>query len=234
MGMGIGRTRMVWVLGLFAAACMAAGNGKSGGKSDGKTVAAAAVPAATEGGKDRNRCPPGKQTGLASWEAGPARMRVSYCSAESTDAQGVTVFSRLDVRQEDRASDKVIWKIHDEAKPGLRKVQLFRPGFAMQDVDGDGTRETFIGYYFPGDGLDPVEFKFLAHKDGKKYAIRGQLPRTEDDAALYKAVRDPAFAGVPPRFRSVTDSLFTAFITSLCTDPDLGLGVPVPARILAP
>jgi hypothetical protein len=213
------KTRIAGLLGLFAVACMASATGKG-------TATPSAAGAAT------SWCAPEKEAGLASWDAGTARMRVSYCASESTDAQGVTVFSRLDVRQQDRASGKVVWKIHDEVKPGLRQVRLFRPGFATVDVDGDGNRETFIGYYFPGEGLEPVEFKFLAHKDGKKYAIRGQLPRSQEDAAQYKAVHDPAFGIASTRFRAVSDSLFGKFITALCTDPDLGLGVPVPKTIL--
>ena len=221
--MGIRRLRVGWALGLFGAACMAAGNGKHGGTSvanlpDGKVIA--------------NWCPPKNLSGLARWQEGSAEMQVAYCFIDSTDANGGTLFSRLDVRQEELNSKKVIWKIHDEENNSVRKVQMFRPGFFMQDVDGDGKRETFIGYYFPGDGLEPVEFKFLAHKDGKKYAIRGQLPRSEEDASQYKAVHDPAFIGAPARMRTVTDSLFIAFITALCSDPDLGMGVPVPARIL--
>jgi hypothetical protein len=219
--MGIGRTRMSWILSLFTGACMAAGTGKTPEK-----------PAA--GGAGPIWCAPEKQSALARWKVGASEMQVAYCSADSTDPKGITVFSRLDVRQEDRASGKVIWKIHDEVKPGLTQVSLFRPSFSVQDVDGDGSRETFFGYYFPGEGMDPVDFKFLVHKDGKKFAIRGQLPRSEDDAALYKAIRDPAFASAAPRFRAVADSLFAAFITSLCTHPDLGIGAPVPARILAP
>ena len=214
------RTPLIWILGLITSACLAAGNGKQATQSTQSAIG------------DKNWCTADKQSLLARWKEGAADMRLAYCQSESTETHGVTVFSRLDVRQEEVTSGKTIWKIHDETKMGMTKVNLFRPGFEMLDIDGDGSSETFIGYFFPGDGLEPVDFKFLAHMDGKKFAIRGQIPRSKEDAAEYKAIHDPAFSQASPRLRVVADSLFIKFIKTLCTHDDLGLDAPVPVRIL--
>lgn len=147
------------------------------------------------------------------------------------DATGITVFSRLDVRQEDPATGAVAWKIHDEVGKGLTTIKMFRPAFTMLDVDGNGTDETFFGYYFASEGMDPVRVKFMGHIDGKKYAIRGEIPMMEDDSARFKLEFDPAFASAPQNMRRVADSLFREFVVKLCKDPDLGLGIPVPSRI---
>lgn len=176
-------------------------------------------------------CAGGEPSPLAKWKNGSIETRVGYCSRDSLDATGITVFSRLDVRQEDPATGAVAWKIHDEVGKGLTTIKMFRPAFTMRDIDGNGTNETFFGYYFASEGLDPVRVKFMGHIDGKKYAIRGEIPMAEDDSALFKMEFDPAFASAPQPMKNVADSLFREFVVKLCTDPDLGLGIQVPPRI---
>lgn len=168
---------------------------------------------------------------LARWKTGSVEAKVGYCSVDSLDPSGITVFSRLDVRQEDPVTGAVAWKIHDEVGKGLTTIKLFRPAFSMLDVDRNGSNETFFGYYFASEGMDPVRIKFMSHMDGKKYAIRGEIPMVEDDSARFKMEFDPAFASAPQNVRKVADSLFREFVVKLCTDPDLGLGIPVPSRI---
>jgi hypothetical protein len=168
---------------------------------------------------------------LARWSSAGSDMQIAYCLADSTDGQGVTVYSRLDVRQENQTSGTVVWKIHDEVKQALSRINLFRPSFAKLDIDGDGEVETFFGYHFVTDGADPIPVKFMSHMGGKKFAIRGEIPMIADDSSSFKMEFDPAFTSAPARLKSVADSLFRKFAIRLCEDPDLGYGIPVPPQL---
>lgn len=159
-------------------------------------------------------------------------MFVSYCFDDSLDEQKITQHSRLDVRQEDlKNNNSVIWKLHDEVGQGLSTLKLYRPSFSTLDLDGDGDMKTFFGYYVASQGMDPVAVKFIVHAKGTKFEVRGQIPRTEDDSALYKMEYDQAFSKASPRLKSVTDSLLKDFVIKICQDSEFGIWAPVPPQI---
>jgi len=201
-------------------------------KAPDSTVSSGSVQAPEKPGSanpDVSWCTHGKPGLLGRWKAGKSDMLVSSCTEDSADGQGVNQYSRLEVRQEDLSKNReVVWKIRDSQGVGLSSISLVRPSYAQLDVDGDGEMETFFGYTVISDGLDPMEVKFMAHKGGKKFAIRGLIPKVEDDSAAYKMEYDPAFATAEPRFKAVADSLLKVFVAASCLGDDGTLSFPIP------
>jgi hypothetical protein len=176
-------------------------------------------------------CSKGKEMPLGKWKEAGETMRVTYCEYDSTDGNGYRQSAGLDVRQQNLSTSQAIWKIHDETKVAMTSLKVFRPTFEMLDIDGDGKMETFFGYNLVSDGAEAIPVKFMTHMGGKKFAIRGAIPMTEDDSSSFKMEFDPAFASAPPRLKVVADSLFRKFAVRLCVDPDLGYGIPVPPQL---
>jgi hypothetical protein len=158
---------------------------------------------------------------LGSWVENGVPKQIWSCHVDSFDSQGITVFSKLDVREVNRSSESVIWKISDGYGRGLGTVKLFEPSLSIVDISGTGDYANFFGYIFMHDGADPTEVKFMGHYRGKKYAIRGQIPYMEGDAELYKMEYDKVYSFVNPRFRSIADSLLKAFIVKAHEAGDL-------------
>jgi len=168
---------------------------------------------------------------LAHWTENGKQMRISSCETDSVDASGAKLQSRLEVRLEDQAAGKIVWKIRDGVGAGRKAPQVFVPGVVALDVDGDGSKETFFGYHFPSPGPAPLQVKFMAHRDGRKFAIRGALPRTESDTGSSTSKFDTAFAAASPRFKAAAESLYTDFATRLCADPSVGCRIASVAKV---
>jgi hypothetical protein len=76
---------------------------------------------------------------------------------------------------------KKIWQARDFLVAATDPAQGARNRVLLKDADGDGHIEAYIAYVLPGPSQSVDEGKLLVFSQGKKYAIRGAIPRSPDD-----------------------------------------------------
>jgi nucleoid-associated protein YgaU len=73
------------------------------------------------------------------------------------------------------------WQARDFLVAPVDPTQSARNQVLLKDADGDGRMEAYIAYVLPGPSQSVDEGKLLVFSRGKKYAIRGAIPRSPDD-----------------------------------------------------
>jgi hypothetical protein len=76
---------------------------------------------------------------------------------------------------------KKVWQARDFLVAATDPAQGARNRVLLKDADGDGRMEAYIAYVLPGPSQSVDEGKLLVFSQGKKYAIRGAIPRSPDD-----------------------------------------------------
>jgi hypothetical protein len=76
---------------------------------------------------------------------------------------------------------KKAWQARDFLVASVDPSQGARNRVLLKDADGDGRMEAYIAYVLPGPSQSVDEGKLLVFSRGKKYAIRGAIPRSPDD-----------------------------------------------------
>ncbi len=76
---------------------------------------------------------------------------------------------------------KKVWQARDFLVAATDPAQGTRNRVLLKDADGDGRMEAYIAYVLPGPSQSVDEGKLLVFSQGKKYAIRGAIPRSPDD-----------------------------------------------------
>jgi hypothetical protein len=76
---------------------------------------------------------------------------------------------------------KKAWQARDFLVAPAEPTQSARNQVLLKDADGDGHMEAYIAYVLPGPSQSVDEGKLLVFSRGKKYAIRGAIPRSPDD-----------------------------------------------------
>ncbi len=76
---------------------------------------------------------------------------------------------------------KKAWQARDFLLAPMDPTQRARNQVLLKDADGDGRMEAYIAYVLPGASQSVDEGKLLVFSRGKKYAIRGAIPRGPDD-----------------------------------------------------
>jgi len=104
-----------------------------------------------------------------------------------------------------------IWKIQDFAKDG-EEAKYMRNSLTVHDVDGDGLAETGFYYGIFRDGLDPDNLKYMLHTKGVKLAVRGLIPKDEEDFAKYDKAFDPAFNSCSGIFKDFASTEWDQFV----------------------
>jgi hypothetical protein len=76
---------------------------------------------------------------------------------------------------------KKVWQARDFLVAASDPAQGARNRVLLKDADGDGRMEAYIAYVLPGPSQSVDEGKLLVFSQGRKYAIRGAIPRSPDD-----------------------------------------------------
>lgn len=98
-----------------------------------------------------------------------------------------------------RTSSK--WKVRDFSTNSYSKVSYLKETLTIEDVDGDGIYESSFLYGIIPDGMDPFAMKLMMHIKDSKVAIRGTIPKTEDDLMAYEMLPDSSFDKFDSRFK---------------------------------
>ena len=106
---------------------------------------------------------------------------------------------------------KQVWKIWDYAPNPLSSVTYDSASINVFDLDNDGNAEVDFFYTISSDGADPWISKYMLHKDGKKFAIRGTLPMSEDDTSRYERNIDKAFNTLPAIYKEYSSKRWDDF-----------------------
>lgn len=107
------------------------------------------------------------------------------------------------------------WKIKDFNPNVFSAVQLAKKTVQVVDVDKDGIGEPSFLYSIEPDGLDPATLKLMCFYKDKKAAIRGQLPRQEDDfEKYYQKNIDPTTKNLPRSVQQHLSKLWDDFVTT--------------------
>jgi hypothetical protein len=89
------------------------------------------------------------------------------------------------------------WKLWDFASNVLESVEYEKGQMDIRDLDGDGKMEVSFWYQKIQDGNDPDTLKFFIYQQGKKFAIRGLIPKVAEDIPKYEKVADKALLQGP-------------------------------------
>lgn len=73
------------------------------------------------------------------------------------------------------------WQARDFLVAQQDQANGTRSRVLLKDADGDGRVEAYIAYVLPGPSQAVDEGKLLVYFQGRKYAIRGAIPRSLDD-----------------------------------------------------
>ncbi|MEY4765049.1 MAG: hypothetical protein RI907_1722 [Pseudomonadota bacterium] len=73
------------------------------------------------------------------------------------------------------------WQARDFFLSPVDNSPVRRNRVLLRDADGDGRIEAYIGYVLPGSSQTVDEGKLLVFSTGRKFAIRGAIPRGPDD-----------------------------------------------------
>lgn len=73
------------------------------------------------------------------------------------------------------------WQARDFLIAPTERASESRNRVVLNDVDRDGHLEAYIAYVLPGPSQSVDEGKLLVFFNGRKYAIRGAIPRSPDD-----------------------------------------------------
>jgi hypothetical protein len=107
---------------------------------------------------------------------------------------------------------KNLWTIRDQAS-GCQDIQYFDSTLEISDVDGNGIAETLFFYSLFSDGTDPQNLKMMFHFNGAKMPIRGRIPVTEEDAAIYEMKMDPKLESAPTLARQYALTAWKGFLS---------------------
>jgi hypothetical protein len=73
------------------------------------------------------------------------------------------------------------WQARDFFIAPTDRLAETRNRVVLHDADHDGHLEAYIAYVLPGPSQSVDEGKLLVFFNGRKFAIRGAIPRTQDD-----------------------------------------------------
>ncbi len=99
-----------------------------------------------------------------------------------------------------------VWKLYDFNSNALESMAYSRGSYAVRDLDGDGHAEVAFWYYKTCDGMDPDTLKYMLYSRGRKYAIRGTMPKHVEDMGRYGKRLDPSFSSAPKGFQAHASS----------------------------
>jgi len=88
---------------------------------------------------------------------------------------------------------KQLWRINDFGENEVSNVGYLDNTLIISDIDNDSIAETCFMYAKFHDCCDAWVTKLMFHWRGQKFAIRGEVPITEEDIESYKKKIDPAF-----------------------------------------
>lgn len=96
---------------------------------------------------------------------------------------------------------KQLWKIWDYAPNPLSSVSYDSATINVIDLENDSVGEVDFFYTISFEGADPWILKYMFHKEGKKFAIRGTLPVSPDDTSRYERNIENAFNTLPAVYK---------------------------------
>jgi hypothetical protein len=89
-----------------------------------------------------------------------------------------------------------MWRIKDWAPDPLSAIHYMENSLKIEDVDNDSIAESCFMYYVSSDCCDPWKTKLMLHKNGKKYAVRGQVPVHSEWLDDYRKIFDPSYDSI--------------------------------------